>query len=216
MLINIIYSLSFLSTLIYFIFYFRKSFDINLRYFSAYLFFMFLFEITAKLFKYLGYDNLWLYNNLTFIEFNCLFFFLRGIITSIKTKKIVLYFVYIFNTIYILTNIYNLWLESYLVTYNSIASISGSFLISIVIFLFFRDFLNSDKILNYRKTLSFWISFGLLFYYLGTIPFTSIINFLNDIPQSSKIYLIKVQFFLTIFMYCCFIFGALWSQKRVK
>ncbi|ARV16136.1 hypothetical protein BTO07_13725 [Polaribacter sp. SA4-12] len=177
---------------------------------------MFLLEVIAKYVKYLGYDNLWVYNSLTFIEFNCLFFFLIGVILSIKIKKIVLYIVYIFNTIYILTNIYYLWLEDYFVTYNSIASISGSFLISIVIFLFFRDFLNSDKILNYRKTLSFWISFGLLFYYLGTIPFTSIINFLNYIPQSSKIYLIKVQFFLTIFMYCCFIFGALWSQKRVK
>lgn len=216
MLINIIYLLSFISTLIYVVFYFRKSFDINLRYFSAYLFFMFLFEVIAKYVKYLGYDNLWIYNNLNFIEFNCLFFFLRGIILSIKIKKIVLYIMYIFNTIYIITNIYYLLLEKYLVTYNSIASISGSLLISIVVFLFFRDFLNSDKILNYRKTLSFWISFGLLFYYLGTIPFISIINFLNDIPQLSKIYLIKVQFFLTIFMYSCFIFGALWSQKQVK
>ncbi|KGL58977.1 hypothetical protein PHEL85_3250 [Polaribacter sp. Hel1_85] len=216
MLINIIYLLSFLSTLIFAIFYFRKSFDINLRYFSAYLFFMFLFEIIASFVKYQGYDNLWIYNMLTLIEFNCLFFFLRSIILSIKVKKIVLYIVYIFNAIYILTNIYYLFLENYLVTYNSIVSISGSFLISIVIFLFFRDFLNSDKILNYWKTLSFWISFGLLFYYLGTIPFTSIINFMSDIPQSSKIYLIKVQFFLTIFMYSCFIFGALWSQKQVK
>ena len=216
MLINFIYLLSFLTTIIYSTFYFRKNTEINLKYISVYLFFMFLSELLASFIAYLGYDNLWVYNSLTFIEFNCLFFFFRGIILSKRINEIVLYIVFVFNVIYLITNIYYLWLGSYLATYNSIASISGSFFISIVIFLFFRDFLYSDKILSYWRTLSFWMAFGLLVYYIGTIPITSVLNSMIGLPKKIVSYLFNIQILLTIFMYCCFITGALWSQKRVK
>lgn len=214
MLLYTAYILSFISALIYAIFYFKKSFEIDLKYFSAYLFFMFSFEMIASYVKHKGYDNLWVYNSLIFLEFNCLFFFSREILDSKKTKKIILNIIIIFNIIYFSSNLISL--DNYLTKYNSLASISGSFLITIVLFLFYKDFLDSNRILNYKKSLSFWIAFGLLFYYLGTIPFTSIINFLSAIPREIKSYFIKIQVFLSLFMHSCFIFGILWSRKQVK
>ena len=214
MLLYSAYILSFISAFIYAVFYFKKSFEIDLKYFLAYLFFMFSFEMIASYVSYKGHDNLWVYNSLIFLEFNCLFLFSKEILVSKKAKKIVLKIIIIFNIIYFLANLISF--DNFLTKYNSLASISGSFLITIVLFLFYKDFLDSNRILNYKKSLSFWIAFGLLFYYLGTIPFTSIINFLSDIPLEIKLYLIKIQIFLSLFMHSCFIFGILWSRKQVK
>jgi hypothetical protein len=108
-------------------------------------------------------------------------------------------------------------LRNYLQIYNGIASISGSFIVTIAIFLFFKDFINSDKISNFKKSLSFWISSGLLIYYLGTIPITSIMNYMQSINDKAEVhFLFNIQYVLVALMYSIFIFGALWSQKKEK
>jgi hypothetical protein len=104
----------------------------------------------------------------------------------------------------------------YYVQYNSISSASGSILMSVILFLFFRELLVSNKIVNYKRDLSFWISFGLLVYYLGSTPAVSLLNFLS---KSSAIRIEDfefIHFYLALFMQSCFIFGILWSQKKVK
>ena len=216
MILNAIYLLLFITTLIYIVIYVKKPSNINLNYFIAYLLAMFLLEITASIVKKIWLYNIIVYNFLTLLEFNFLLLFIKGLVTSLKSRKIIYSLLVIFNIVYIITTIYYIYLETIVVTYNSIASITGSLTISVAVFIYLKDFLNSDKILNYWKTLSFWISFGLLIYHLGTIPFTSIMNFMSNINLDSKMLLIKIQYLLTTLMYCCYIFGALWSQKNLK
>lgn len=178
---------------------------------------MFSFEMIATyVSSSLHLGNLWVYNTLTFVEFNCLFLFAMQILFSEKTKKIVLSVIVLFNIIYVFSSVYYLYEGTYLDVYNSIASISGSLLIALVLFLFYKDFLFSNEILNYKRSLTFWIAFGLLFYYLGTIPITSILNNMKGTAKEVIDYLYNIQFILVIFMYSCFILGALWSQKKVK
>ncbi len=178
---------------------------------------MFACEMIASYVKYnLELDNLWVYNTLTFVEFNFLFLFAKQILFSAKTQKTVTVVRILFNVVYFLTTLYYLYQGTYFEVYNSIASISGSLLIAIVLFLFYKDFLSSNEILNYKRSLTFWIAFGLLFYYLGTIPITSILNNMKGTSMAVIDYLYNIQFVLVIFMYSCFILGALWSQKRVK
>lgn len=98
--------------------------------------------------------------------------------------------------------------------FNSVASVSGSVLITICLFFFFKEFLASNKILNYNKTLSFWIAFGLLIYYLGSIPITLILNSITGSSNEYVYYILSIFPVLVIAMYSCFIFGALWSQKK--
>jgi hypothetical protein len=159
-------------------------------------------------------DTVLIYNILTYLEFNCLLFFIREILSFKKTKKVVTVLVLVFNIIYFLSTLYLCFQGDYLLTYNDIASISGSFSITIAIFLFFKDFINSDRILNFKKSLSFWIAVGLLIYYLGTIPITSIMNSMQSITKSEVYLLFNIQYVLVTIMYCIFIFGALWSQKK--
>lgn len=210
------YILMFLSVLIYTVFYIRKAFDIDLKYFLMYLYFISISSIIASYLRNKYGYNLIVFNILIFWEFNCLFFFFKEILESKSTKKKVLNTIYIFNIIYILSNLYFLYRGDFLNEYNLIASISGSVLITIVLFYFFKDLLNSNKILNYKKTLTFWISFGLLVYYIGTIPLTSIMNSMTGISKTLIVYLFRIQVSLSIFIYSCFILGALWSQKKVR
>ena len=215
MFIKLIYTLYFISTLIYIKCFFKKTFDINLKYFSAYLFFMLLFEGIAYYFNHvLKFSSLPVYNILTFFEFNCLLFFIREILPFKVTKKIVIGIILVFNIIYFSSNLYAIYQGDYLLKYNDLASITGSFSVTIAIFLFFKDFINSDSILNFKKSLSFWITVGLLIYYLGTIPITTLMNSMQSITKSEVHLLFNVQYILVTIMYCIFIFGALWSQKK--
>jgi hypothetical protein len=159
-------------------------------------------------------DNLLVYNILTYFEFNCLLFFIKEILSFKKTKKVVTAIILVFNVIYLLSTLYLCFQGNYMLKYNEIASISGSFSITIAIFLFFKDFINSDRILNFKKSLSFWIAVGLLIYYLGTIPITSIMNSMQSITKSEVYLLFNIQYVLVTIMYSIFIFGALWSQKK--
>jgi hypothetical protein len=214
---KLIYILYFVAIVVYAIFYFKKSFDVDLKYFLGYLIAMFACEMIASYVKYsLELDNLWVYNTLTFVEFNFLFLFAKQILFSAKTRKTVTGLIILFNVVYFLTTLYYLYQGTYFEVYNSIASISGSLLIAIVLFLFYKDFLSSNEILNYKRSLTFWIAFGLLCYYLGTIPITSILNNMKGTSRAVIDYLYNIQLVLVIFMYSCFILGALWSQKRVK
>lgn len=215
MFIKTIYTLYFVSTLIYIICFYKKLFDINLKFFTFYLVFMTLCElIVGYVDNILELDTVLIYNILTYLEFNCLLFFIREILSFKKTKKVVTVLVLVFNIIYFLSTLYLCFQGDYLLTYNDIASISGSFSITIAIFLFFKDFINSDRILNFKKSLSFWIAVGLLIYYLGTIPITSIMNSMQSITKSEVYLLFNIQYVLVTIMYCIFIFGALWSQKK--
>lgn len=218
MFVKILFFLSFLSVLIYIFYYFKKSFEIKLKYFTLFLVFMLLFEVIADLVhSVLELDNVIVYNILTFLEFNSLLFFIKDITHFKSTKKVITRLTAVFNIIYFLSTIYYIVFHSYLQIYNEIASISGSFMITIAIFLFFKDFINSDKIANYKKSLSFWISSGLLIYYLGTIPITSIMNYMHGIKDKTEvIFLFNIQYILLVIMYSVFIFGALWSQKKDK
>lgn len=216
MFVNILYILYILSNLIYINVYLKKSFDINLKYFIGFLLSVCLFDFFANIVvDVLHYEtNLWIYNTLTLLEFNFLLFFIREIVIFNATKKYIISIVGVFNIIYLFSTIYYTIKGNYFLTYNDIASISGSVCITIAIFLFYKDFIYSDKILNFKKSLSFWIAAGLLVYYLGSIPTTLMINTMQRITKAEVHFLYNINYILVAVMYSIFILGALWSQKK--
>ncbi|WP_140422749.1 hypothetical protein [Polaribacter haliotis] len=145
-----------------------------------------------------------------------MFLFYRGIIQEKNTKKFLTFSFYIFNLTFLITSLYQITQGLFLTPYNSISDIIGSILISIVLILYLKEVLNSDKILDYKKTLSFWITFGLLLYYLASIPFVSIFPKMDGLSENTLDFIFNVQRVLAILMHSCFIFGILWSQKKVK
>ena len=76
--------------------------------------------------------------------------------------------------------------------------------------LYLKEFLYSDKILNYSRSLYFWITLGSLVYYLGSVPFQAMTNYLKNRD------LIYLQISLAVFAQVCVIIGFLWSKKETK
>lgn len=56
----------------------------------------------------------------------------------------------------------------------------GSFNVAISILFYLRELLLSDKILNYKELLPFWVSVGFLVFYLPSIPFLTLLNYMKD------------------------------------
>ncbi len=184
----------------------------NGEYFILFLFCMFFFDTIGVLFSKYGYNNAF-YNLMSLIEFNLLFLFYRAKAVNILTKRVIGVSFLLYNVIYIFSSIYY-GNGVFTIIYNTIAPVFGAALIGVVLMLYLREFLLSEKILNYKKNIYFWITTGLLLYYLGTMPLTAIFNFMK--PNSSFLSLYKIQYLLTIIMHSCFLIGLLWSWKKVK
>lgn len=153
-----------------------------------------------------GFRKGWLYFIYTFFEFNTYFLMYYSITKVASTKKIITLFALIFNLIYIAEIIkYGIYLNS-----STVSLIVGSLFISIVLILYLKEFLYSDKILNYSKSFYFWVTIGALVYYLGSIPFQAIIPYLKN----RNLYFI--QYFLAISIEICIIIGFLWSKRETK
>nr|BFF38926.1 hypothetical protein BACY1_07310 [Tenacibaculum mesophilum] len=85
-----------------------------------------------------------------------------------------------------------------------------SIVIGVYVLLFLRNLLLSDKILSYKKSLSFWISIGFMVFYLPSIPFFIILEYM----QNRKLFFVLDV--LTILMGLLIIYGLLCSKKKER
>jgi hypothetical protein len=82
--------------------------------------------------------------------------------------------------------------------------------VSVYVFLYLRELLLSDRILNYKELLPFWISIGFLVYYLPCIPFFTLYKYMQDRG------LFFILHILIILMNLFIIYGLLCSRKEQK
>ncbi len=212
-LIYLIHSLSFLSLVLYSSRYLKTKAFLKMRFFILYLFFMFSIDVGALILLKNGIENSFLYNILSLVEFNLLFFFYKEVSKNELTKNVSKINIILYNFIFLITSIY--FGKGVLSnTYNNLAPLFGAFQISIVLILFLREFLISEEVLSYKKNILFWITVGLLLYYLGTLPLTGVLSYMEK--NDSFQFLYHIQKLLTILMHTCFITGFLWSWNRIK
>lgn len=221
----ILYLIAFGSAILYTVMYMKGTLSKKYKYFVFFLISLFsldfignvLYEIQDFIEGYEG-ENLPVYSLLTLLEFNFLFLFYKGLSEDKTTKKVIWFNAWTFNSIFIVSTFYYLYNGLFLEKYNSIASISGGILVAIIFFMFLREFLISNKILNYKRNLTFWITFGLLFYYLASIPVSFFLDYLEfdslEAKRSAAENHALIHFYLGLFMHSCFIFGMFWSKKE--
>lgn len=147
-------------------------------------------------------DSEWTYFIYTFFEFNLVALMYLSIFEDDKTKKLIKFLGLIFNIIYFGSLLYDA-----LGTSKIIIAIEYS-LLSFFIIAYLRELLNSDRILNFKRFLPFWISAGLMTYFMSSIPF----QFIRATIQQNE--LLFVQPLINYFMYGCFIYAFLWSKKE--
>lgn len=86
--------------------------------------------------------------------------------------------------------------------------ILGAFNTSLYAFLYLRQLLMTDEILNYKELLPFWVSVGFLAFYLPSIPFFSILNYMKT---RGLFFILSI---LVILMNTLIIYGLLCSKKE--
>lgn len=141
-----------------------------------------------------------IYNIYTFFEFNLITLMYMSIISEKRSLNFIKVLNVLFNAFYITSFFYDA-----LKSYNIILE---ALVLSIFCISYFRELLASDKILNYKKLLPFWITCGFFVFYLSSIPFQIIRESLVDRNM------FFIQMFLIYIMHAGFICGLLWSKKE--
>lgn len=158
--------------------------------------------------NYLGY-NAFLYN-----IYNTLFFFyfyyvfLQYVQKTNHKNWIFLCFV-----IFTVACLVNPFFESYITRPQLFAYIVGACLLIFCIILYFIEVLTTSKILHINQDLLFWVSVGLLLFYVGYLPIKITRLFFAD-KQNLLLTIKAVQLLLIIIMNSCFIIGFLWMKKK--
>ncbi len=79
---------------------------------------------------------------------------------------------------------------------------------------YFYQLSTSDKILTFFREKMFWISLGLLIFWLGALPFYGIFNFLYDSYPGIFTYYFPFVMLFNYTMYTCFLVSFIWGKKN--
>ncbi|MBL4724223.1 MAG: hypothetical protein JKY73_02275 [Lutibacter sp.] len=146
-------------------------------------------------------SNIWILVNVFFY----LFFFLSRL--KHKLRRNILKGLLLFFLVYSIIEV--LFFGDFLNIFMIRNAIVGSLFIMISVLLFFYELLMSDKILNLKESMFYWIGLGVLLFNVGFIPAFVISEFIS-FGYAYRI----ITFTLNLFMAGCFITGFIVSEKE--
>ncbi|MEM7086553.1 MAG: hypothetical protein AAF489_10250 [Bacteroidota bacterium] len=157
----------------------------------------------------LGYvfslNNFWLYNFFTIGSFLFYFTWYSRILRRKSFKRIIIAFYSIFCLVAISSLLFQSWKE-----YHAYTFFTGAAFLLVLTLFHFHQLLNSNEVLIVKYKLSFWISTALLLFYMGMIPVTFLLKYM-DVQDSKYLYLLIA---LNLVFYGCYIIGFLWTKKK--
>lgn len=202
---------------------YSKYYDSPLRFLPVLLLYTFLNELLGEIAKdssnyNLSYQNIYSnYNIIIYNIYNVVFFlyfyyvFWCYIKKSGYRKSIV-----IGSCIFLATSLINPFLQDLLIEPQLYSYVLGSAVLIYCIILYFIEILGSSKILYIKEDLLFWISVGLLLFYVGYIPIKLTRYFFAIENVDVYMNLRRVHLILIIIMYGCFITGFIWMKRRLR
>lgn len=192
------------------ILFYRKYKHTSLRFFSLILVYVFLNEVTAGMIhRYLGSKI-----NLLYTIYNIIFFlFFYYVFWNFVKKPNFRKLIKIAAIVYILACIINPFYQDFIIRPQLFAYVVGACLLIFCIILYYIEILSTSRILLINQELLFWISIGLLLFYVGYLPI-KLTRHYSATDANEFVTLIVVQLILTIIMNGCFIFGFLWTKKK--
>lgn len=211
------------------IYYLRKTKTTKWNtYFVVFLWITLVFEITG-LYSTFGYysdyryfsfvensvfrANFWLFNIYAIFAFSFLSLYYRSMLTS-KTSRT---YLKILIVLYILVSVSMLFpSKDFFGGFSKFSFFSGVFMLLLSVFMYYYELLRTDKILNLKYNLSFYLSVGLILFYVCLTPLT----FMSDYLASEDGMFLKLydNFLLygNLFLYSTFIFAFIICSKKNK
>ncbi|RFN60168.1 hypothetical protein DZ858_09035 [Marixanthomonas ophiurae] len=180
-----------------------------LKYFVWILIYTFINEVSAKYVYYWVDKNAIMYNVFNTIYFLYFFYVFWNFIRSKTYKNWIVYSVILFSIVTLI----NVFIIDILEETLMYSYITGSCLIIFCIILYYIEILSDSRVLHIKEDLLFWISIGLLLFYVGYIPIKISRTFFAT-NMDVFLTLFNVQRTLIVIMNSCFIIGFLWTKKK--
>ncbi len=176
------------------------------KYFLLLLWYTFIVEAVNLILNTCFLINLeWWHGIYSVISFLFYFYWYYNVLEKKLVKRIVVFFIVLFTSITLLTYIFPKELSN-----QGYSFITGAISLLVLTFFHFYQLLSSNEILVVKNKLSFWVSTGLLLFYMGIIPLILLSKYLVIEGMSKTIILLS----LNIILYGCYIIGFLWAKKR--
>ncbi|WP_343328769.1 hypothetical protein [Polaribacter staleyi] len=196
----------YLSTAIVGMFFLKKYSSPYFKYFLGYVITVVVFDLMARVVNFYGYPTLGLYNIYTFFEYNLVALIYFKLTKEAVSHNCIKYLMIFFNIIYLFSFIFKP-IEKYTVLF-------GALIVCLFMVFYLKELLQSDKIINFQKSLPFWITIAFLLYYLTTIPFYTALYVTGIESRKEGVMLFNVQRIIIILTHFCFIGGLIWSSKE--
>jgi len=102
---------------------------------------------------------------------------------------------------------------------NSFYSLSytmGNLLLLILILMFFINLATSNEIVHFRENMLFWVSLGLMIFYLGSFPFYGLFDVMIKKHEQLMERYYYVVYGLNSLMYLMFTCSFIWGKPDIK
>ncbi|AXB57764.1 hypothetical protein [Flavobacterium fluviale] len=159
--------------------------------------------------QWTGLLNFYVYNFYMFASFSAYILLLRALLNKINHRVCAAIFLVLFIVSFFLNLLFFKEDLNRSFTYSFAI---GVLLVLILSCLYLIEIFNSEKILNFKKSVFFWYIFGILVFHVPFTPFMLAINWFL-IKQDESIFSL-VLFILNFLAHSCFIIGFIWSEKK--
>lgn len=159
-------------------------------------------------------SNYWLYNSFKTFSFLVYFVFFISQLNSDRSRQ----WLYMASAVFFISAWINLIVSGkFFVAYAAYTPIVGSVFLSICIAFYLFEILKSDRILNFYKSLSFYVAVGAILWHLTFTPMFIYNNYkvMGSSPEFFKIYLLVLSV-LNFVMYGLFTLGFIIEIKKMR
>ena len=91
----------------------------------------------------------------------------------------------------------------------------GNLLMLILILRFFLQMVTSDDIITFRHNMQFWVSLGLMIFYLGSFPYWGLVNTMAYKYPLLTHYYAYIVFVMNYMMYLMFTISFIWGKPNI-
>ncbi len=190
----------------------------HLKWFIGYLWLIVLAEITGQYLHFLKMPlvNRNMYHYLVIPGEFFFFFWLLSRQREIPgTRKTAIAGAILYLLLWILDT-YVLSADAYRSSYwfSSLSYSGGNLVLLVLILMFFVHFSNSPQILYFRNNAVFWVSVGLLIFYLGSFPYFGMRNLMYRSYRETFWVYSYIMMALNCLMYLSFSIGIIWGKPN--
>lgn len=156
-----------------------------------------------------AYNNVLIYNIYNIIYFLFFFYIFGYFVSNVKYKS----WIGIGMIVYLVTSIINPFFQNFITESQLLSYVVGACLLLFCIILYYIEILSTSQVLIINRELLFWISVGLLLFYVGYIPIKLtrvFFEFNNTMYLSLRI----VHRLLIVLMNISFVIGFLWMKRK--